>query len=260
MMTRTRSSPDIGEYDPWIDLNDDGYIDVFDAVTLSGAAGTFGDPTRNVNVTNWPIRTETFPKNLVLRGTWQSGSTYTPDTYYEYRSLIDEDTPYANPNLKSGYGGCRYDCETIAKTLNITDVCVYNQTFIYEKIPMKSYQILGMTTVSLTYNMSNTPSADYTIMIHVKLGVISTTNAWTELVDLESRGWAIGGAVESRQYGSWLNARVLDPITVNVSERIAVQIEIHGYTTTGTTNLWLSLLGGMNTDEFLVGIPIVESP
>jgi hypothetical protein len=44
MMTRTRSSPDIGEYDPWIDLNDDGYIDVFDAVTLAAAAGTFGTP------------------------------------------------------------------------------------------------------------------------------------------------------------------------------------------------------------------------
>jgi hypothetical protein len=44
MITATRSSPDIGEYDPWIDLNDDGQIDLYDAVTLAGATGAFGTP------------------------------------------------------------------------------------------------------------------------------------------------------------------------------------------------------------------------
>jgi len=44
MMTRTTGSPDIGEYDPWIDLNDDGQIDLYDAVTLAGATGSFGTP------------------------------------------------------------------------------------------------------------------------------------------------------------------------------------------------------------------------
>lgn len=42
------------EYDPWVDLDDSGEIDIFDALTLAGVYGTSGNPTKNVNVTNWP--------------------------------------------------------------------------------------------------------------------------------------------------------------------------------------------------------------
>lgn len=44
-------------YDPWIDYNNDGTIDVNDLSSLGQAYGTSGNPTRNVNVTNWPIAT-----------------------------------------------------------------------------------------------------------------------------------------------------------------------------------------------------------
>jgi hypothetical protein len=44
MMTRTRSSPDIGEYDPWLDSNDDGTINILECITLAGAFGTTGTP------------------------------------------------------------------------------------------------------------------------------------------------------------------------------------------------------------------------
>jgi hypothetical protein len=36
MIIPTRSSPDIGDYDPWIDVNDDGVIDVSDLVIVVG--------------------------------------------------------------------------------------------------------------------------------------------------------------------------------------------------------------------------------
>lgn len=39
----TSSSPN-GGYDPWVDLNDDGTIDLYDAVILSAHAGTTGTP------------------------------------------------------------------------------------------------------------------------------------------------------------------------------------------------------------------------
>lgn len=48
------SSQQIGEYDPWLDYNEDGKIDIKDLATAAKAYGTLGDPTKNVNITNWP--------------------------------------------------------------------------------------------------------------------------------------------------------------------------------------------------------------
>jgi hypothetical protein len=45
------------QYDPWLDYNDDGKISLADLVSLAQSYGTTGDPTKNVNVTNWPIAT-----------------------------------------------------------------------------------------------------------------------------------------------------------------------------------------------------------
>jgi hypothetical protein len=42
------------QYDPWADINDDGYIDGKDISYTCRLFGTTGDPTKNVNVTNWP--------------------------------------------------------------------------------------------------------------------------------------------------------------------------------------------------------------
>jgi hypothetical protein len=46
---RSANSP----YDPWIDYNDDGKINLQELVLLANSYGTTGDPTKNVNVTNW---------------------------------------------------------------------------------------------------------------------------------------------------------------------------------------------------------------
>ena len=42
-------------YDPWVDLDESGDVDIFDVVTLAGSYQTTGDPTKNVNVLNWPV-------------------------------------------------------------------------------------------------------------------------------------------------------------------------------------------------------------
>jgi len=44
MIKPTRSQTGIGEYDPWVDLNDDGWIDIYDAITLANHFNTFGTP------------------------------------------------------------------------------------------------------------------------------------------------------------------------------------------------------------------------
>jgi len=46
---RSANSP----YDPWIDYNDDGKINLQELVLLANSYGATGDPTKNVNVTNW---------------------------------------------------------------------------------------------------------------------------------------------------------------------------------------------------------------
>jgi hypothetical protein len=49
------STEQSGSYDPWLDYNDDGVIDVNDLSALAYAYGYSGDTTKNVNVTNWPV-------------------------------------------------------------------------------------------------------------------------------------------------------------------------------------------------------------
>jgi hypothetical protein len=48
---RSQSS---GQYDPWLDINDDGKISMDEIVAATTAFGAKGDPTKNVTVTNWP--------------------------------------------------------------------------------------------------------------------------------------------------------------------------------------------------------------
>jgi len=48
------------EYDPWVDISgpngeSDGLVNVWDLGALSDAWLTEGNPTKNVNVTNWPV-------------------------------------------------------------------------------------------------------------------------------------------------------------------------------------------------------------
>ena len=51
-------APLTSSYDPWIDYDDDGTVDLDDLSVLAGAYGTSGDPTKNVNVTNFPLDEE----------------------------------------------------------------------------------------------------------------------------------------------------------------------------------------------------------
>ena len=47
----TGSQNGIGEYDPWKDLDDDGWITIADVSAEAVAFGSYGDPTKNVKVT-----------------------------------------------------------------------------------------------------------------------------------------------------------------------------------------------------------------
>ena len=44
----------VGYYDPWLDYDENGDIDMKDVAASARAFGSFGDPTKSVTVTNWP--------------------------------------------------------------------------------------------------------------------------------------------------------------------------------------------------------------
>lgn len=52
-------------YDPWSDYNDDGKIDIKDLVNTISLFQTYGDSTKNVNVTNWPTQQAEPPWKVV---------------------------------------------------------------------------------------------------------------------------------------------------------------------------------------------------
>jgi len=51
----TKSSETSNEYDSWADINDDGKINMYDIGYTAQRYGASGDPTKNVNVVNWPV-------------------------------------------------------------------------------------------------------------------------------------------------------------------------------------------------------------
>jgi hypothetical protein len=53
------------QYDSWADINDDGIIDIYDLVNMANKYGATGDPTKNVNVTNWPIDEQGYLKTVI---------------------------------------------------------------------------------------------------------------------------------------------------------------------------------------------------
>jgi hypothetical protein len=70
MVRPTKSNPGVGEYDPWIDNNEDGAVDIFDAINLANAFNTAGDPTKNVNVTNPRATVVEKDLNISVHGDW----------------------------------------------------------------------------------------------------------------------------------------------------------------------------------------------
>ena len=49
------------QYDPWLDVNDDGFGGIDDIVGVAEHFGQEGTPIKNVNVTNWPVHQSVTP-------------------------------------------------------------------------------------------------------------------------------------------------------------------------------------------------------
>lgn len=75
------SQPNMLRYDPWMDANEDGKINVLDMVSLAGVYSSAGDPPKNVTVTNWPTKPPQ-PKTIIVCQNYTV--TYNPTEGYYY--------------------------------------------------------------------------------------------------------------------------------------------------------------------------------
>jgi hypothetical protein len=93
MIHPTKSNPGIGEYDPWADLNNDGIIDIYDAIKLADAFDTSGTP---INKTTLISDFKDLRAGLLLPlpcpGTWYDGKEMVTDAILAKLDL-DPDTP-----------------------------------------------------------------------------------------------------------------------------------------------------------------------
>jgi len=73
-------------YNPWLDVNDDGKINLIDTFSTDLAYGTTGDPTKPVTVTNWPqgysLSQSPGPSNV----TWTNYGVSTTTVYEHFVS------------------------------------------------------------------------------------------------------------------------------------------------------------------------------
>lgn len=237
-------------YDPWLDYDEDGKIDVNDLHPLGQSYGSTGDPTKNVNVTNWPVERELFPENLILRAAYYSGGSGAAAIK---RDLFDSTSMHP-------YFPLLYDDSTYTVTLTTTSTLIYNNTYIYQKIPTSAYQILGMPAVLLTWNATNSVSVTYNTEIHVYLGKISTSEQWTQLADLGYQAAWLTGKFTNFQWTRWFSPATPVNTRTDAYERLAIRIMIYGYTLSGTTDLIVDLIPDPDTDHFMADIPIVSNP
>jgi hypothetical protein len=80
MIIPTKSNPETSNYDAWNDLNDDGTIDIYDAINFAGTFNTAGDPTKNVNVTNWPAAQPNYKyvQGTAVNCSWTNTGVFSP--------------------------------------------------------------------------------------------------------------------------------------------------------------------------------------
>jgi hypothetical protein len=149
MIMPTRSSPEVHEYNPWIDYDDDGIISYSDLFYFGKAWYTTGDPTKNVNV-----------KDSIF--TWCPGIVYiAPSSSWSCRNST---IGYRQVTIRIFSNTTLFvDVEAILTTYDPfgseSPSCIERFTY-YEGygILTKTYDVLGTSIEVVFYNWSNSTS------------------------------------------------------------------------------------------------------
>jgi hypothetical protein len=177
----------VGEYDPWVDLTDDGYVNAKDAIVVGKAFGSSGDPTKSVSVTNWP----SIYNSSILNWPLDSSVTVTnlpldengnlrvrlTNTYYEWKSDSIDLDPYPGSWTGSNFTGRYRDatiCISVGRgTINFTVSFLGTKVDSFELNPstsvgfMKTYQVQGSNLTLKAKNLINDDDVWFTYSIYV---------------------------------------------------------------------------------------------
>lgn len=253
-----------GAYDPWLDYNEDGVIDVNDLSPLGDAYGSQGDSTKNVSVTNWPApQTPTFAEVLVLRGlAYEFYKDFRPSPPAGYafelaEILADENIPY--PFLGNPYNSTPL-CQTViniptywAKTW--TD---HNFTFVPANSP---FYIQGDVTIrtTLEYDFTST-SADvmhWNVTVHLEKVTPETTV--TLASDTISYNLVVDPITSGRLEWTGVILYFPSPVLVERGERLQIRLETWARSDNGYIDYAeIYLQHHLGTDEFIAYIPILQ--
>lgn len=206
--------------------------------------------------------TDTFPRNLVLRGT-------KADTYkypYVRHLLVDEDTVYPNPAQKDSAYADRYDSDDGSMNLDHFVRTMYNKSFVYTKLPQKEYYIIGMPSVSLTFEVGVDGQGHikgFELWFIVSLWRISPGGTWDQVIDFGTAYWDVSVGPPTYEFdydgGLWFSQSVADPVWIGPHEKIALRIVVSGRSLSGLyVDLTHSYKMAMN-NQFVVDLPIVET-
>lgn len=249
-----------GAYDPWLDYNEDGVIDVNDLHPLGGSYGTTGDSTKNVTVTNWPVEPQPFPENLVLKGMRVVPATMDPGSYR--RDLIDATTYHPPTYWPSWVTESEWFGEPY---LNSTVKLLFNATYVHQKISVEPYRILGLPTVAIPINVSNDPGAFFQLDFRVHLGLVSMMGEWVELAFVGNNTLYLNGKFYDDQFVIIISRPTDEPINMIVepSWRLAVRVVTYGSTMppSADTGVGITIIYDPEAKyQFTVDIPIVKHP
>lgn len=105
------------EYDPWLDNDSDGDIDIFGVVLVATAYGTTGKSERNVSVTNWPSEMEYFFFNykygstpVLYKSSIDNNIYSTDETSWVTMKEYHIDATILNSNISTA-GSLELDCQ-----------------------------------------------------------------------------------------------------------------------------------------------------
>jgi hypothetical protein len=248
------ASQQAGKYDPWVDYNEDGKIDVNELYPLGQSYGSSGDPAKNVNVTNWSVQHQTLSNNLRLKG------AIICDGSNERRDLIDQTTYYPlyyQPDV--------VPTDVIDAPVMSISTEIFNKTYVYQKMTLSPCLIFGVPMISVPFTLSNSPWSSFNLEFHAYLGIVNMAGDWIQHAYVGNVTWSVVGVTNSF-YGNAVITR-MNNVPVNVwiepGNRIAIRLVILGYTQPSQPNTALDFRiqhSRTSTDDFVVEIPIAENP
>lgn len=252
-----------GAYDPWLDYNEDGVIDVNDLSPLGGAYGSTGDSTKNVTVTNWPQPQKlTFAEILVLRGLryslYNQWRTTPPidRSYEDTNILVTEDMPVPPLELIGNYSWLILSSTILSTEWTLQEIA--NFTFVPASA---TFYIQGDVIIRPTIYYIFVPSGPGEF-VHWNITL------YLEKIDHESAATVLAshtfcmsddGDGDDLLTNIGVTFSFPAPVVVESGERLQIRFETWarcdlGYYDTGE----MLLCHTLGTDEFIAYIPIYQ--